>query len=341
LFHEFMIGLGTTINMQSQSGSQATAYKTELNQRYWAYQEVHFPVLEKFFEQPRTEGIRPPVFRTEESWRNVIVNPNASPQEIKNLLAFVPMGERHKWFRSMNSSQALAQSVFGNLAVHGFFHHLAELQSDEGEPLFGEAQVSSDNFEMEYKVNYLGEPRSTSLDGYISGNYRVAIECKFTEMEFGACSRPRLTPQDSKYALEYCNGSYSRQGTRQERCPLSSIGVLYWHYVSFLFKWQSDKDLFPCPLNTNYQLVRNILAIGVKADGSVSTDSEHVVVVYDERNPAFQEQGNALVAYRETQLALRKPTMLRKCSWQRIIERVRSCGSLPWLTEHIALKYGI
>ncbi|MCA9872314.1 MAG: hypothetical protein KC441_01630 [Anaerolineales bacterium] len=327
--------------MQSQTGSQAIAYKTELNRRYWAYQELHFPAWEKFFDQPRTEGIRPPVFRREVAWRNVIVSPEATSQEIQSVLALVPAGEQHKWFRSMNSSQALAQSVFGNLAVYGLLHHLAELQSDEGEPLFGETQVSSANFQMEFKVNHLGEPRSTSLDGYISGDYRVAIECKFTEIEFGVCSRPRLTPRDSKYELEHCNGSYSRQGTRLERCPLSSIGVLYWRYIPLLFKWQSDKDLLPCPLNKNYQLVRNVLAIGAKADGAVSVDDGHVLVIYDERNPAFQEEGSALAAYIETQAALRKPTMLRKCSWQRITEHIRSCGSLPWLTEHLALKYGM
>ncbi|MFO7683404.1 MAG: hypothetical protein R6X34_25500 [Chloroflexota bacterium] len=327
--------------MQSLTGSKVIGYKTELNQRYWEYQEVHFPVWEKFFDRPKAQGIRPPVFRREEAWRNVIVSPNASLQEIKKVLAFVPVGERHKWFRSMNSSQALAQSIFGNLAVYGFLHQLTELQSDEGEPLFKGAQVSSNNFKMEFKVNYLGEPRSTSLDGYISGDYRVAIEYKFTEMEFGTCSRPRLTPEDSKYEREYCNGNYSRQETRQERCPLNSIGVLYWRFAPFLFKWQSDKDLFPCPLNKNYQLVRNILAIGAKADGSVSVDNGHVVVIYDERNPAFQERGNAFAAYMETQAALREPTMLRKCSWQRIIKHIRSCGSLPWLTEHIALKYGV
>ncbi len=149
--------------MQNQTGSQATAYKTELIRRYWDYQEVHFPAREKFFDQPRAEGIRPPVFRREEAWRNVIVSPDATSQEIQSVLALVPAGERHKWFRSMNSSQALAQSVFGNLAVYGFLQHLAELQSDEGEPLFGEAQVSYRNFQMEFKVNHLGEPRGVRL----------------------------------------------------------------------------------------------------------------------------------------------------------------------------------
>ena len=34
----------------------------------------------------------------------------------------LPRRNRHKWFRSMTSSQALAQSVFGNLIVSGLLH---------------------------------------------------------------------------------------------------------------------------------------------------------------------------------------------------------------------------
>ena len=42
---------------------------------------------------------------------------SASQKEIDNLLSFVPEGEKHKRFRSMNSSQALAQSILGNTSV--------------------------------------------------------------------------------------------------------------------------------------------------------------------------------------------------------------------------------
>jgi hypothetical protein len=92
----------------------------------------------------------------------------------------------------MNSSQALAQSVLGNLAFHDLLHHLAELDADEGNALFGNAQLSTDTFAMEFKIDYLREPRPTSLDGYVSGEYRIAIECKFTEPEGGLLLR--LTP---------------------------------------------------------------------------------------------------------------------------------------------------
>lgn len=316
-------------------------YKADLNERYWTYQESRFPDWQAFFERPNAQDGRPPVFLAREAWQNVIVNPDANRQEADRLLALVSEPDRHKWFRSMNSSQALAQSVLGNLAIHGFLKDLAELYDDEGNALLGKAQISSDNFAMEFKIDYLGEPRRTSLDGYVSGPYRIAIECKFTESEVGTCSRPRLAPADSNYESEHCDGTYSRQRAREERCSLTEVGVLYWCYAPRLFRWPNDVNLSPCPLNKNYQLVRNILAIGVTPNGTVSVDDGHVVLIYDERNPAFQAGGAGLAAYTETQLALQEPTMLRKCSWQRITQHIKHKGVLPWLTEHLALKYGL
>jgi len=235
--------------------SRMVAYKAELNQRYWDYQKTQFPEWQKFFDQPQSQEIRPPVFRRDEAWRNIIVKPDAHQPEIDRLLALVPDFERHKWFRSMNSSQTLAQSILGNLAVYGLLSSLNELRDDNGLALFGKTPVLADDFAMEFKIDYLGEPRRTSLDGYIGGDYRVAIECKFTEAEVGTCSRPRLTPADSNYASEYCNRTYVKQRARKERCSLTEVGVLYWRYIPQLFHWNSDQELIPCPLATNYQLV--------------------------------------------------------------------------------------
>jgi hypothetical protein len=316
-------------------------YKADLNQRYWEYQKSQFSNGQRFFERPHAQDGRPPVFVASESWRNIIINPTASKQEIDKLLSLVPEGEEHKWFRSMNSSQALAQSILGNLAIHDSLHILSELKDDEGLDLFGTAQISSDSFMMEYKVNYLGEPHSTSLDGYVSGDYRIAIECKFTEAEVGTCSRPRLKSSASNYEREHCNGTYSIQRARKERCSLTEIGVLYWRYVPSLFKWKNDSDSKSCPLNKNYQLVRNILAVGVKPDGTASPNNGHVILIYDERNPAFQNNGVGLSAYLETQKALQESTMLRKCSWQRIVKHIRERDILLWLTKNLALKYGL
>jgi hypothetical protein len=194
---------------------------------------------------------------------------------------------------------------------------------------------------MEFDVDYLGEPRPTSLDGYFCEGYKVAIECKFTEIEVGTCSRPRSSRTSSKNERDECDGSYSRKGSRKERCPLSEIGVLYWRYIPSVFNWGGDLDLIPCPLHKNYQLVRNILAVSVNAEGQVSSENGHVVLIYDERNPAFQEKGDGLSAYWDTRGALKKPGMLRRCSWQRIVQHIRQNGILPWLPDMLALKYGL
>jgi len=318
-----------------------TDYKADLLQRYWNYQETRFANEQTLFDSRYVKPASPPVFIRSKARNNVIINPSASEQEKKKLFDLIPEGEFQKWYGSMNSSQALAQSVLGNLFVHNSLHYLSELIDDEGMDLFGKAQISSDNFAMEYKVNYLGEPRSTSLDGYVSGNYRIAIECKFTEPEVGTCSRPRLESTVSNYESEHCNGAYSIQRARKERCSLTEIGVLYWRYIPSLFKWKNDNDLNPCPLNKNYQLVRNVLAASVKPDGTVSLNYGHAVLIYDERNPAFQNDGDGLIAYMETRKALQEPTMLRKCSWQRIVQHIREKNILSWLTENLTLKYGL
>jgi hypothetical protein len=316
------------------------SYKKDLYRGYWEYRKSRFSKQQSIFERPYAPSSRPPVFIPDESWRNIIMNPTASQQEIDKLLALVPKGERHKWFRSMSSSQALAQSILGNLKIYNALHILSELKDDDGLDLFGKASISSNNFDMEYKINYLGESRPTSLDGYISGDYHIAIECKLSETEFGTCSRPRLKQTASNYKTEFCDGTYSIQRQRKTRCSLIEIGVLYWKYIPSLFTWKKEGDLNPCPLNKNYQLVRNILAAGIK-DGTASAKNGHAVLIYDKRNPAFQFDGEGESAYIETKKALKESAMLRKCSWQRIVQHIREKEILPWLTEELNLKYGL
>jgi hypothetical protein len=320
--------------------SKTTEYKADLHQRYWKYKEIKFPHTQTIFDDRYDKPTSPPVFIRKEARNNIIINPSASEQEKKELFALVPEGEWHKWYGSMNSSQAVAQSVLGNLFIHKVMHYLYELQDDAGLPLFGKTQKAPDNFKMEHKTDCLGEPRPTSLDGFLPGDYQIAIECKFTETEVGTCSRPKLTPSDSNYESDHCSGVYSIQRERKKRCPLTESGILYWQYIPSLFKWKTDRDLNPCPLYKNYQLVRNILAAGVDSDGKVSVDNGHVVLLYDERNPSFQKQGDGLLAYNKTQAALRELTMIRKCSWQRIVQHLRSKRILHWLTDELALKYG-
>ncbi len=321
--------------------SDMQSYKENLVNRYWNYQKIVFPKVEDYFERSFQPDGRPPVFLKRTEQMNVLLNPDANVEEIHRILNLIPIYERHRWFRSMNSSQALAQSVLGNLMIYDRLQSLSELSDEFGEPLFGDANISLENFSMEYKVDYLKEPRRTSVDGFISGDYQVAIECKFTEPEVGPCSRPKLTKQSSNYETDFCNGTYTYQKNRNERCSLSKRGILYWKYVPLLFKWQNDRDLTPCPLHKNYQLVRNILAACIRPDGALLPEKGHVVLIYDKRNPAFKRGGEGFVAFEETRGALQTPNLLKKCSWQRIIRHLRNKNYLSWLTEQLELKYGL
>lgn len=316
-------------------------YKKDLNQRYWEYQKEKFPHWQTYFERPYGEDGRPPVFLKTQATQNIIFNPGASQNQKDQLIALVPLCERQKWFRSMNSSQALAQSIFGNLATYDQLPVLANVIDDDGVEIFKKARLSKENFHMEYKISQLHEPRPTSLDTYISGDFRIAIECKFTESEIGTCSRPRLQPNSSNYEKDFCDGSYSYQRTRQERCSLTEIGVLYWKFIPGLFKWVNDIDHENCPLNRNYQLVRNVLAASVKPDGSLSHHDNYAILIYDERNPSFQEGGQGWQTYVDTRNALIETDILHKCSWQKILKVMREEHCLPWLTEQLALKYGL
>lgn len=315
-------------------------YRGEQIRRFWNYRREHFLHTPELFDSDLASDSRPPVFRPNQAWRNVLVDPATPATKREELLALVQESARHTWYGSMASSQALAQSVFGNLKSAGVLDSLADLQADDGEPLFADAQLSSANFVMEHRVSHLGEPRPTSLDGYIFGAHRVAVECKFMETGIGACSRPTLTEQDANYMRDGCSGAYARQNARTERCPLTAAGVLYWRFVPRLFHWQNDTDLAPCPLNQNYQLMRNIMAACIDAKGEV-TSSGHAVLIYDARNPAFQNEGAGLTSYHETRAALFEPAMLRKCNWQRITMHLRQKGMLPWLTDHLEMKYGL
>jgi len=114
-------------------------YKVDLHQRYWKYQEIQFANEQTLFDSRYVRPASPPVFIRSNARKNVIINPSASEQEKKKLLDLIPEGEFHKWYGSMNSSQALAQSVLGNLFVYNSLHYLSEIKDDEGMDLFGKA----------------------------------------------------------------------------------------------------------------------------------------------------------------------------------------------------------
>jgi hypothetical protein len=308
--------------------------------RFWRYHGEAFHNCPEIFERPDMGDGRPPVFLPHAAEFNVLMAPGISEADRSRLLREILPRERHRWFRSMSSSQAIALSVFGNLKVYGLLGLLNELYDEQGHPIFGDDAITSENFRMEYKVDFLGEPRPTSLDALITGKHPVAIECKLTEPDVGSCSRPNLTISDSNYEKDFCDGTYKVQKGRTSRCSLSEIGVKYWSHIPVVFKWTADANLSPCPLRANYQLVRNLLAVSVPSD-AMPSGAGHVVLVYDERNPAFQKGGKGYEAYEDTRNALREPERLTRCSWQQIAGLIRMDKRLSWLTDQLKAKYGI
>ena len=314
-------------------------YREAMVARFWRYQEKEFCARPEIFELPDMGIGRPPVFLRHAVESNVLMAPGKQGEDRSRLLREIPPRERHRWFRSMSSSQAIALSVFGNLKVYGLLGILNRLHDEQGHPIFGDEAITPENFRMEYKVDSLVEPRPTSLDALITGKHSVAIECKLTEPDMGNCSRPNLKKSDSNYEKDLCDGTYTAQRGRTSRCSLTEIGVNYWSHVPRVFRWPADADLAPCPSRTNYQLVRNLLAVSVPSD-AMPIGGGHVVLVYDERNPAFQKGGKGFVAYEVTRDALLEPEKLRKCSWQQITRIIRDGKRLSWLADQLEAKYG-
>ena len=281
---------------------------------------------------------RPPVLRPEFAAKAVLVP--SDPARASVVLGAVPGRERHRRFRSFKSSQSLAQSVFGAVHAFGRLDLLEGVVAECGRPAFL-ADTRGASLVLEHKVRSLAEPRQTSVDVLLeAGSRRVAVECKFTEREFGACSRPRLRPDDPNYEEQHCDGSYRVQRGRLERCALTEIGIRYWTYLPELFDWAANRDLRPCPFSEVYQLARNALAATVTA-GGLDLGAGHVLVVYDARNPEYASGGTAQRQYEAAVRACRVPGLFRRLSWQRMTGAFAGVPELVYLVTGLEKKYGI
>lgn len=314
-------------------------YLSAVVQGFWDHAEREFRSRPKFFDGSERLPNRSPVFVTGAAEHNLLYPPGASPTVRQAIVTSLPASERHRHFASMRSSQALAQSVFGSLIALGKEGALAGLKTDGGLPTVG----SGVTVRMEHLVEHLGEPRSTSVDVWLDdGGQCVAVECKFTEREFGRCSRPDLRPgRNPNYERDHCDGSYTRQRSRLTRCSLTEIGVRYWQYLPELFDWPADRNMNPCQLRGAYQLARNVLAACVRPDGIVDTHGGHALVIYDDRNPAFLPGGEAARQWEAASKALLRPRLLRRCSWQRLVAHLANDPELAWLVNGLAAKYGL
>ena len=301
----------------------------------WSWADRHHP---DELDGGKRRG-RPPVLSRSHVPKGVLVPVDDTIAQ--RIRAIIPVGQRHRWFRSLKSSQALGQSMFGAIWAFDRLDLLQSVLAECGRPaFFGDPRGFAIEFERE--VDWLGEPNRTSVDVMLCGpKWRVAVECKFTEQEFGTCSRPRLRPTDSRYPEQHCDGSYRVQRGRQERCSLTKIGVRYWEYLPHLFGWSADRDHVPCPFGSVYQLARNALAATVTPEGVLEPVGGHVLVVYDARNPEFLVNGTADQQWHSITAACQVPGLLRRLSWQRLVAALAHAPELAYLVEGVRMKYGL
>lgn len=312
-------------------------YQKAVRDTLWAWTDrIHPDQLDGGMRQGR-----PPVLAREFESRNVLVPPDGA--RAVDIRAAIPQEQRHHWFRSLQSSQALAQSVFGAIQAFDRLDLLQNLSDRCGRPAFYEnARGWTLGFEHEVCCLGEGKGRRTSVDVLLSGpERRIAVECKFTEPEFGTCSRPRLQPGDPAWPKQHCDGNYRIQRGRQSRCALTEIGIRYWDYLPSLFDWPSDRDHRPCPFGTVYQLARNALAATVSPNGEINPTGGHVLVLYDARNPAFHGKGEAERQWAAALAACRVPGLLRRASWQSLMSAMAEAPELRWLVDGVHGKYGL
>jgi len=299
-----------------------SGYKDEVFGSLWSWADLHHVDQ---LDGGRRHG-RPPVLRPEFAEINVLVPPDQL--HANQIRAAIRPAQRHRYFASLRSSQALAQSVFGSIDAFGRLDLLGRVTAEDERPAFF-TDSGAWELELEHEVDTLEEPRPTSIDVMLSRpDQRVAIECKFMEGEFGTCSRPRLRPSDASYSAQHCDGNYGAQAGRVERCALTAIGVQYWDHLPQLFDWPADHDHEPCPFGYTYQLARNALAAVVKSDGTIDTARGHALIVYDARNPAFQAGGIADKQWEAALAACLVTGLMRRLSWQRLLSFIGAAPDL-------------
>lgn len=175
----------------------------------------------------------------------------------------------HSGAASSHSSQALAVSVFGTIAVHPS----RQVLIDEALRLaFGWDSQGNGGWQVELEKrlpsSLLGEPRPTQVDVLLQDKPGVVLlECKFTESGGGPCSQTKPLSSGEHKGTIQCDGNYREQTNpvnwKTDRCALSAKDIRYWKYIPRYFDLDRGKDYEPCPFaGPAYQYMRNILAVG-------------------------------------------------------------------------------
>lgn len=241
----------------------------------------------------------------------------------------------HKGAASPHSSQALAVSVFGTLAMHHFRQVLIDQMVRE---MFGWEPSGHDVWQVDLEVNVprglLGERRRTQADVLLQNKTSVVfLECKFTEIGGGPCSQPLPRPSGKHAGVCQCDGNYKMQTNpinhKEARCALSAKGIRYWEYIPQYFFWANDQDHEPCPFaGPAYQYIRNALAAACWANRhKLNRAAFGLVYVNGEQFPMSSEVASPASEWSQFggQLRPGSPLTIKAISYQSLLEAWDQC----------------
>lgn len=231
----------------------------------------------------------------------------------------------HKYVHHGLSSQAFLFNLLGPLVIDKQWHVFDEILQQAGIQL--STSIVSAKFEVEDREVFneqQRQPTSVDLCLYTVANENIFIEFKFTEKNFGGCS---------KFNDGDCDGR--NPANDFGLCYLHHIGRRYWKLMEKhgLLTKQMKRDS-QCPFATLYQLYRLIL-FALEKNGSF-------LLIYDDRNPSFLVERDNLKRglFNRVYQSLPKNTQT-KChalSVQSILPILQKHPELDW-TNELKQKY--
>lgn len=252
----------------------------------------------------------------------------------------------HDYVGHIASSQALCWNIVLLMKKHDNFGPLFEVLSSalakEGmAPDFDFGIETTEVLELNVGQD-LGENgrASTSIDLYLrTPQGKVcAVEFKLTEPDFGRCKLPR--DRNGK-----CDGSYGSLNNIERNdgymCYLAMRGRRYWHLGGQYNLLNPTRLNKPCPLNTYYQALRNLMVAKKRAQESSDKEIRGIfILAADERNAAFwglNSHYDSFKKYLEEVRGKYVPDVFR-ISVQDIVNSFS--GSLSQYKEYFHVKYG-
>ena len=96
------------------------------------------------------------------------------------------------------------------------------------------------------------------------------------------------------------------------------------------------------PTSSNRPIYDNFTpAVATVTECGFDPNSGHVLVVYDARNPEFAAGGVAGRQYESAISACRVPGLIRRLSWQHLVDAFTCAPELAYLLAGLEGKYGI